>query len=320
VIRVLLALALVLSLSSSLGAQEEEAGFLIHEAAPIDVAYLPGQEELARELAQRSLSLRAKVRRLLGVQERGLRTRLVLTASDALFAREFKRRAGGEPPPWVLAVAFTGSRRVIVRLNRGSALSSSNLTMTLAHELAHIAMREVEIARGEGLPRWLHEGLAMWASGEHLTSLQRNQLANAIRVGSLPNFESLAKSFPPHAASVSRAYLESLGFIEWSEEMAARRGGQLSTVVRSLGAGASIKKAFAAATGRVDPEASWRYSLADQGSFTVAVIHAISVWHVIALLAVGAIIRYAFSRRETLRKLDEDEAWMDSAEPYWDEG
>jgi hypothetical protein len=77
---------------------------------------------------------------------------------------------------------------------------------TFKHEMVHIALDDA--TRGQHVPVWFNEGLAIYLSGEN--SLARQQtLMSATFSGRLIPFQDLDRSFPSDTFEVNVAYAES---------------------------------------------------------------------------------------------------------------
>lgn len=240
------------------------------------------------------------------------RPHAVLAPTDDEFARRL-RALGADPtvlPTHVLAVAFPGRGLIVVR-ERGIAEGTpSGLEATLAHELAHLALGRVEAARGARLPRWLNEGLSEWASGRRPTRDEELTLASWAVHDELTPLEALAERFPPHGAG--RAYLIALGFVDWLD----RQGeGGVRRLVAALEAGQPLDLTLHAVLGRPLPEAeaAWHEALRSDYSLLELVLRSVTVWSIIGVLALLAILRHLWVRRRTLRRLEAEDALEEAA-------
>jgi len=147
-------------------------------------------------------------------------------------------------PEWVSG-AFDGKIRVTV--NPGSGLAAE-LSMVLAHELAHAYVRRVSRDRAPG---WLHEGLAQWWEGKRMPPGELRAALAGRTLRTLSEMEgSLSRT--PDRAAVRDAYALALGLVEYL--MQARGPGAVSCLVRDLGEGAALEDALRAETGLTGAE------------------------------------------------------------------
>ncbi|HSJ58894.1 MAG TPA: peptidase MA family metallohydrolase [Anaerolineae bacterium] len=92
---------------------------------------------------------------------------------------------------------------------------------TVAHELMHLVVRQLAFSCSADLPRWLDEGLAVWAEGppdEHQEAL----LAAAIAVDRLLSLRSISSSFSAHANRAGLAYAQSYSVVAFLIEQYGR--------------------------------------------------------------------------------------------------
>lgn len=237
---------------------------------------------------------------------------IVMAPTNAIFHKEFQRHTGRQAPQWVLAVAISHLRLVLIRSEGIQVLSSNDLVLTLRHELTHILMFDIEFQSSRRLPRWFHEGIAMWASGETLTRAQVLQLAAKARRRNLLAFLELEKTFPSHSARVHEAYLQSLCYITWLDQQLKQRQLSWPLVIEELRQGASIDAALFRHWQIDEPEFEWRQQLAKEYSLTEALIYGFGMWHWITVLALIAIVRHLFSNREIKKEFDREEALLAS--------
>ncbi|HVY60732.1 MAG TPA: hypothetical protein VHF22_03725 [Planctomycetota bacterium] len=227
---------------------------------------------------------------------------VVLAESDPAFDREFAARGGrGAAPAWALAVAIPDAASIVVRTTRLEAFTDNDLRLTLAHELAHLALGTIS----PSLPRWLDEGLAEWASGRRLASAERTTLERLARSGTLATLEELEAGFPLHADEAHVAYVESLAFVE---ALAAGAGpDSIPRFLRALAGGTPFARAFERAFDAPlrGVEIAWRADLASRYSIARDLYERGSLYTLLALLLVVAFARYRRKRAALLSAMGE---------------
>lgn len=76
---------------------------------------------------------------------------------------EFMRDTGMSLPDWGAGVAIMEQNKIVIKSPKAMQVGKSYGEL-IGHELTHIMLNRA--AHGHWLPRWLHEGLAMYVSGE----------------------------------------------------------------------------------------------------------------------------------------------------------
>ena len=77
----------------------------------------------------------------------------------------FKAWAGPTAPEWGAGLAFPDSHKIVLQGHTAPS-TAGNPTVTLRHELAHLALHEFFGTSGDAIPRWFDEGYACYAAGE----------------------------------------------------------------------------------------------------------------------------------------------------------
>jgi hypothetical protein len=111
-------------------------------------------------------------------------------------ARQLAAVSSGRAPRWGAAVAFPGSRTIMLRADGGDVPGA------LRHELAHLALHEA--IRGR-VPLWFDEGYAAWAAGEW-TRLDAISLNFAVMRGRVPDLSQLDGGLRGSAADADLSY------------------------------------------------------------------------------------------------------------------
>lgn len=119
--------------------------------------------------------------------------------------REFQRDAGVALPDWGAGVALMEQGKIVIKSPKYMAVGKSFREL-IGHELTHIMLYRA--AGGKWLPRWIHEGLAMYVSGEwHLG--QDILVARAAWTGSLVQLHAMEDLSTFKGPLASLAYTES---------------------------------------------------------------------------------------------------------------
>jgi hypothetical protein len=114
-------------------------------------------------------------------------------------------------PGWTGAMAYPSSGIVIIGVNERNLAWGLD---TIAHELAHVIVGNAVSHCYSVLPRWLDEGLAVYAEGE-LDQRDQDILETAIRNDELFSIRSLNDSFTEHADRAYLSYAESYSIVSY---------------------------------------------------------------------------------------------------------
>jgi peptidase MA superfamily protein len=143
----------------------------------------------------------------------------------------------GRAPEWGAAVALPDVRTILLRAD------ADELTRTLRHELAHLALHEAVQTR---VPLWFDEGYAAWAAGEweRLGGLELNL---AVVRGAIPTLTSLDGALRGSPSTADAAYALAVSAVT---ELARRNPtGTLTPLLGRLQGGQDFEGAVLATTG-----------------------------------------------------------------------
>jgi hypothetical protein len=211
----------------------------------------------------------------------------------------------GRAPRWGAAVALPALRTIVLRADAG------DLSRTLRHELAHLALHERVSVR---LPLWFDEGYASWAAGEwdRLGLLEINL---AVARGALPGFRELDGALRSSETTADAAYALA---VSAATDLARRNpSGTLGPLLDRLAAGDDFEGAVLATTGlTVDRfEEQWQRAMRRRYGLGTWVL-AGGGW---VLLAAGVLGLVHLRRRaDRKRRAALDEGWV--VEPETIEG
>ncbi|OGC90268.1 MAG: hypothetical protein A2W25_05835 [candidate division Zixibacteria bacterium RBG_16_53_22] len=119
--------------------------------------------------------------------------------------KEFNQQAGFQPPDWGAGLALLDENRIVIKSPKYLPVNKSFREL-IGHELAHIMLYRA--ANGRWLPRWIHEGLAMYVSGEWRIG-QDILVARVVWTGRLMNLTELEDLTTFNGAEAQLAYTES---------------------------------------------------------------------------------------------------------------
>ncbi|MGE5185999.1 MAG: peptidase MA family metallohydrolase, partial [Acidobacteriota bacterium] len=309
-----LALVLVLVLVLDLGRAWATTLVPVASSGRIEVACEPGLESTARELAGDADAELGKIAADLPdlPVPRTVHVQLVRDASSLASVAP----AGRGAPSWAIGVAYPDLGVVSIALRRNGQVS--NVSSTLRHELAHLALGA---ALGDRAPHWLQEGFAYQHSGEW--SWDRTEtLAGMAWFGGIVPLEQLDGSFPAEEAPANRAYAESYDFVgylsrrgRWDD--GADRGNRwpFRQWLKAIGQGATLDQASVKAFGKPLRALfdEWKDSLSDRYLLAPIGLIGLAVWILCALLLTIAFWRRRRINRRRLAQWDREERAADAA-------
>ncbi len=231
-------------------------------------------------LLARALTIRAALTAELGRDVLG-----TVEIRVAAMPAQMASLAPPELPPGAPAAAFRDLHLVVMSLGSPLPQETADLEERLRHELAHLALDEA--VDGRDLPRWLHEGFAVHASGEDSAARAETLCMAALR-DRLLGLRDVAARFPEGPPDGSIAAAEAADFVRFLAEPAQRQ--RFSALIERLREGKPFETALTTAyDGDLDNvERRFRREMARRYSFVPVLAGATVLWMVVA---VGAVIR-----------------------------
>ncbi|MGI9041001.1 MAG: peptidase MA family metallohydrolase [Gemmatimonadales bacterium] len=202
----------------------------------------------------------------------------------------------GGAPEWGAAVALPSTRTIVLRADL------EDLTRTLRHELAHLALHQEIAVR---VPLWFDEGYAAWGAGEwdRLGGLELNL---AVVRGAIPSFAEVNGALRGSASAADAAYALAVSAVT---ELARRNPTEsLEPLLQRLESGTDFEAAVLATTGlTLDRfEESWQQSVRRRYGLGTWLI-AGGGWLVVAAVVLG-LLRFR-RRADRARRAALDEGW-----------
>jgi hypothetical protein len=205
-------------------------------------------------------------------------------------------------PRWIVAFA-SGTDQITIFPSRVGTYPYPSLQSVVIHEVAHVALESA--ARGEPLPRWFHEGVAVSVeSGWGVLNDARLLLASFSRPG-LDDLRALFAADDAHQSE--EAYLLAAAVVaDVRERHGADAPGRIAIRV---GAGAPFAQAFARETGET-PDAAADRAWASYRRWTAwlpMLTDGTALWSGILILAFAAFVVRLRKRARRRRQWDEEE-------------
>jgi len=208
-------------------------------------------------------------------------------------------------------MAFGRHDRILIRAD-GRTARGQGLDQVFLHELAHLALNHA--VAHQAVPRWFHEGFAIYQSGEW--SLGRvTALGSGVISGRLFSLEALTDSFPDSPPDVELAYAQSIDFVAYLLGNYGR--ARFHRLIALLGRGWTFVNAVEEAydQGIFKIEADWHADLKLRFTWLPVITGATSLWVVATLVLVAAWIRKRRTRSLALEMMDAGSDDPDDAPP-----
>lgn len=221
-------------------------------------------------------------------------------------ARDMHRVAPpAQPPPgWATGVTY-GDRDLILL----SALSPRNgrfvpLPAVMRHELAHLVTHRV--TRGRPIPRWLDEGIALWAAGDDYAGRSEELLDAALRDKLLP-LERIERGYPADPELVPLAYAQSLDVVLYLTDTYGR--APLRRLLQEIGEGTAFREAVLDSYGTTVArlEDDWRQGIRVWYRWVPALVSGTTLWAAISFLLAWAYLKQRKQRKDLYARWDREE-------------
>ena len=298
-------LLLTLCLASNLPAQQGTR--LVQGTDELRAAYWPADEAQAEIALQAGTLAIARLKHTLDL-DLNQRIHIDLCHTN----KEFDERTAERNDPWVQGRAFPRQNRVVVK-----AIGPVRIGKLVAHEILHILLQRKLDETGARSPRWLHEGLAKYATGD-LPMEERQLLGQAAADGELLGINELETAFGGSPQQVSLAYAQSYTLVDYLASLEAKAG--LSGFLEELGNVGEVERALIRTYQMPisELEQQWLREIAriylpqrsphilDNWIWIAIVV--LFVAAVITRLARARVIRQRMQEEERLRQLTESEA------------
>jgi len=222
---------LLLTLCVVGGLSAERSTRLVQGTDELRVAYWPADEAQAKIAVQAGTLAITRLKHTLGLE---LDQRIYIDLCHT--NKEFDERTAQKNDPWVHGRAFPRQNRVVVK-----AIGPVRIGKLVAHEILHILLQRKFDETGARAPRWLHEGLAKYATGD-LPREERQLLGQAATDGKLLHIKELEAAFNGSPEQVSLAYAQSYTLVDFLASLEGQAG--LSGFLEELGNVGEVDRAL----------------------------------------------------------------------------
>ena len=288
-------LLLTLCLSSNLPAQQGTR--LVQGTDELRVAYWPADEAQAEIALQAGTLAIARLKHTLDL-DLNQRIHIDLCHTN----KEFDELTAYKNDPWVQGRAFPRQNRVVVK-----AIGPVRIGKLVAHEILHILLQRKLDETGARSPRWLHEGLAKYATGD-LPMEERQLLGQTAADGGLLSINELEAAFGGSPQQVSLAYAQSYTLVDYLSSLEGKAG--LSGFLEELGNVGEVERALIRAYQMPisELEQQWLRQIAHV-YLPQRSPHVLDnwIWIAIVVLFVAAVITRLARARAIRRRMQEEE-------------
>jgi hypothetical protein len=217
----------------------------------VTLAWYKGDDAFGRSLLDSAVSASRRLASEFSVDRKPATIYIYGSQQDLL------RGIGESAQEWTGGRAYPDFNTVLI------GVASSDLRWgqrAVAHEFAHLIVSRATSNPFSDVPRWLDEGLAMWAEGD-LEPDYRSALNQAIKNNQLLSLQTMSSNFPADSRQASVAYAESYAIIEYIRSTFGRQklDDMLKAFKEGSTADAVLKSTFGVTTNEMD--AQWRASL-----------------------------------------------------------
>lgn len=260
------------------------------------------QDEIA-QLQQELPAAHKTLERALGIS--------VASAWDIRVARQADEMAALAPghhvPDYAIGVAYPEEGLILLSLAAPFTFDRPDLSRLLVHELAHVALHHA--VRGQPLPRWFNEGVAIHLAGERSITRLRVLWEAAVR-GKLQPLETLSRTFPGTHHDVNVSYAQSADLVEHmlsGVDEESRFKQLLGSIRQGQSFEQAVHTAYGVSMGYIERE--WRNSLLRRFGRWPSVLSGLTfLWALTAVLLLVGYIRARRRHHRTLARWSIEEA------------
>lgn len=217
---------------------------------------------------------------------------------------EFRAWTGGGLPDWGIGCALLEQNRIVLS---SSGETRDRLPEIIVHELAHLVLHQA--TAGQMVPRWFHEGVAMWQSQEWSIGRSIALGVTMTAYGVIP-LERMDSVFSYAPSKAHQAYTQSFLAIAYLHQKAGPDA--VPRLVEALREGASFNQALEATCGCSVPTflGGWKaFVLRKYGALSLvsSLFSAPHFWVGCAALFLAVYFIKRSRSKRTLRQWEEEE-------------
>ena len=278
--------------------------------------YRADSEKLVSYLGGLSRKVEDRVVQDLGIQKLDeIQVTIASTHEDFVALQPPGRKA----QTWVAALAYPSQDKILMKSPRLLLGGQPHYEQVFLHEVAHVALDQA--SRGglpeaggiagaappqSGIPRWLHEGYAIYVARQWSPS-REVIMTRAVLQGKLIPLGRLVSSFPKDDSQAQLAYAQSADLVHY---LMHKYGGKtFRDFVIALGQGSRFGYAARTILGEDfhTLEEEWQRRLKRRYTWIPLLTSTGSLWFLASLVFLAAYIRKKVTARAKVREWSEDD-------------
>jgi len=264
-------------------------------------SFHPQDAKTIKGLIEEAEELRREIVTDLGLEPEGV-TRVYLASSFNMYQA---LQPGGRIHAWSAAVAYPGENLIIILSPRAIKRGHMDLSTIFKHEFTHIALGRA-FQGSEGIPHWLHEGVAMYESREW-DFRRMSAIMRAVLTDTLIPLSEITQRFPRKENRAELAYCQSFYLISFLINEYGRPS--FHRFIREYSLGTPLNRVLADTYGMgLDRlEEQWRRYLKMRFSWIPLITSATALWFLLALLFLLAYGKKRRAKRQLYEQWDKEE-------------
>jgi hypothetical protein len=259
-------------------------------------------ERAIRRVIEEADELRQEIVRDLGLEVGGV-TRVYLASSLDMYQA---LQPAGNIQAWSAAVAYPRNNLIIILSPRAIRRGHMELSTIFKHEFTHIALGRA-FQGSEGIPHWLHEGVAMYESREW-DFRRMSVIMRAVLTDTLIPLSEITQRFPQEENRAELAYCQSFYLISFLINKYER--SLFHRFIREYSGGNPLNQALVNIYGMgLDQlEERWRRYLKMRFSWIPIITSATALWFLLTLLFLLAYAKKRRAARQLYEQWDKEES------------
>jgi len=219
----------------------------------------------------------------------------------------YRQVVGKNVPLWSAGLAYPNRNLIILK----TVASENNYLNTAVHELTHIITHKM--TKGNKLPRWLDEGLAVYFSNEKEFA-SSSLISKALISNSIIPLSDIDHVLSFNPAQAQLAYQESYVAVIYLHKKYGKNS--VRAILNRIGQGDSIDKAFIHSIGMDswDFELLWYNYIQKKYKWHFLVDFEFYLWIFILLLFIFGFILIRYRNKKKIREWEEEDYLYDD---YW---
>ncbi|RMH71771.1 MAG: hypothetical protein D6675_05910 [Gemmatimonadetes bacterium] len=292
------------------GSSPLSAQWHVLEDSHFRIEYRPPAEQLAKTVQKTLHRVRLPIVSSIDYRPTA-QTRVIICSTED----DFTTVTGGFAPEWGVGVAFPAQNLIVLKSPRITH-ALERLPTVVAHEYVHIVFGQA--VAGKSVPRWFHEGLAMYHAKE-LGLTETLSLSWVSVTHKLLPLDDISQSFPAETNAARMAYMQSRSTISFIIEQYGE--DHLRELVRHIRTTQQFEHAILLTFHyNLDTfEQNWRTYVRGRWNWWTLAANTSFLWLTATMLFLIAYWRKRRQTRQIIKQWESEEDWLGlSDEEYRD--